>query len=130
MEPCKHGHHDGALHIPCPHCRVEYLEGQIDELRATITRYEAQMLRMAQCAGEFAKDATPSPIPPKNTREAIRAWDSMDDVGRAAPVPQQAAGDAPTDAQIDAIMATTMPRTRPSASFRNFARAVLAAHKS
>lgn len=34
-------------------------DAEIADLRATIVRYEAQMLRMAQCAGEFAKDAAP-----------------------------------------------------------------------
>lgn len=37
MNPCKHGHVDGVRHIPCPHCRIEYLEGRIVELEALST---------------------------------------------------------------------------------------------
>jgi len=35
----------------------DVMREEIERLRATVTRYEAQMLRMSQCAGEFAKDA-------------------------------------------------------------------------
>lgn len=41
MSPCKHGHHDGAMHVPCPHCRNEYLEGQVANLRAALTAASA-----------------------------------------------------------------------------------------
>lgn len=36
MKPCKHGHVDGAMHIPCPECRVEYLEKRVRLLEEAI----------------------------------------------------------------------------------------------
>lgn len=35
---CKHGHSDGALHIPCLQCRVEHLEIENANLKAALSR--------------------------------------------------------------------------------------------
>ena len=29
MGPCKHGHYDGALHVPCYQCKSEYYEANL-----------------------------------------------------------------------------------------------------
>jgi hypothetical protein len=36
VRPCKHGHADGALHIPCPDCRIEWLEARVSGLERAI----------------------------------------------------------------------------------------------
>ena len=40
-----------------------FMQAEIDELRAALAKYEAQMLRMATCAGEFARDACKAQAP-------------------------------------------------------------------
>lgn len=36
MEPCKHGHVDGVMHIPCYQCRCESLESQLSNLKTGV----------------------------------------------------------------------------------------------
>jgi hypothetical protein len=35
-KPCKHGHVDGALHVPCADCRIEYLESLVKVYEETL----------------------------------------------------------------------------------------------
>lgn len=87
---------------------------EVTELRATITRYEAQMLRMAQCAGEFAKDAAPlpqqaavCPVCKGNDADMPCAYPSEGLRGclRDARLVQQAAGEERGDSWITAKVA-------------------------
>ena len=38
MQPCRHGHHDGAMHRPCYQCRTEHLEAENANLKAALSR--------------------------------------------------------------------------------------------
>ena len=42
---------------------ADHMKAEIAELRAALAKYEAQMLRMATCAGEFARDACVAQAP-------------------------------------------------------------------
>lgn len=59
--------------------KEEAKDAEIAEMRSTLAKYEAQMLRMATCAGEFARDAckaqAPSapPVAP-DERVEFEAW--------------------------------------------------------
>ena len=43
MNPCKHGHIDGALHAPCYQCRSEYAKKHIELLYFLHKAKEAKM---------------------------------------------------------------------------------------
>lgn len=38
MEPCKHGHHDGAMHTPCYQCKAEHLETENKRLLKLLSK--------------------------------------------------------------------------------------------
>lgn len=104
MKPCKHGHIDGARHIPCPHCRIEVLEQEVSGLHdqlaialtdivfkgARIGELEAQLRtppppRAEPCNLPFERvpqhEADPGygPVPPRPVVTELR------------PIPQEAA---------------------------------------